>query len=346
VALLVVSVAAGCVTPTTDPGASTGPGATATSGFSATGAPILASFPTGIYYVDPTHDQPGDPRVRLVHIPEALARSVRVYPNMYDLGRDRVISSDSQSTLRIEAANGTVHHVKLDGLYAMGRPTSSPDGLHVAVQALDDPNIHPAYGVAAPYAVHVADLRDGSHRRVSPSDEKCESPKWIPGSPDLLFSCFQPDGPDMPKLYRVNATTGAQVKMLGHLGTLMPGVSKDGQHFLQPDILRVWNLTTGALLHDLKEAAVAGMRAAGYDLDSAHAGAGNRGSFPLDGDFSPDGKSLVFDGAVTKDGHEGILVMRIDVDGTGFEVLSGMVAADPQATNNYNYSPLNPRWLA
>jgi len=80
---------------------------------------------------------------------------------------------------------------------------------------------------------------------------------------------------------------------------------------------------------------IAGLAAAGSRPDTRFGGQGGAGTFPLDGAFSPDKKTIVFDGAVEKDGAFGVLLCRINADGTGFTILRPPLQVMPMFSNNH-----------
>ncbi len=85
--------------------------------------------------------------------------------------------------------------------------------------------------------------------------------------------------------------------------------------------------------------------AAGYKTDTRFPGAASAGLYPIAASFSPDGKQLVFDGAVEKDGAFGVILCRINVDANSFTAIRPPVPVPaPQFTNNLNFSPLWPQW--
>lgn len=109
--------------------------------------------------------------------------------------------------------------------------------------------------------------------------------------------------------------------------------------------MHIYEIQTGRLIADLRAEAIEGLKAAGYEPDDRFPGQANRGTFPLDGGFSPDGRWIVFDGAVRRGTAFGVVLAQIGVDGTGFQLLSDLIPTKPEYSNNHNFSQLNPRWL-
>jgi len=296
------------------------------------------TFPSGIYYSQPAQGQ--GPNV-LTKIGGGLPRTFALRPNGFDLTFTIAVSTDSQSTLLLIDAQGKSTQVQVPGLFHMGRPTLSGTG-KVAVQANENPDAIGSNQAGADFNIYIVDLTDGSHKRISALDVNEESPEWIPGTTVVAYSSFDPErGID---LHLYDTATSTETVVPG-AGGLHVAASKDGLMLLESKRLRILDGATGAVKADLLQAALAGMRAAGYELDSAHGGMQGQGSFPLDGDFSPDGKRIVFDGAVVGQDGAGLLVMTMAIDGSGFEVVAGPVPADPARSNNHNYSQINPKWL-
>jgi len=122
-------------------------------------------------------------------------------------------------------------------------------------------------------------------------------------------------------------------------------VSRDSSRIVVSGQLQVYDAKTGALVADLHQAALDGLAAAGYKIDTRFPGAANAGLYPIAATFSPDGKQIAFDGSVEKDGTVGMILCRINIDGSGFTVVRPPVPVPaPQFTNNLNFSPLWPQW--
>lgn len=145
---------------------------------------------------------------------------------------------------------------------------------------------------------------------------------------------------------RRNGTSGCYQPQRGVLDgpRFHIAASAAGTRLLIVGQLQVYDTKTGALLADVHQQALDGLSAAGYKPDARFPGAGGAGTFPLAGTFSPDGKQLVFDGAVEKAGELGVGLFRINLDGSGFTVLRPPVQVEPKFSNNHNFSQLLPRW--
>ena len=121
-------------------------------------------------------------------------------------------------------------------------------------------------------------------------------------------------------------------------------VSQDSARLIIVGEMQIYDAKTGSLLSDIHQKVMDALSAAGYTPDARFPGQGGSGTFPLDGTFSPDGKSIVFDGAVQKSGAYGVLLIQVNTDGTGFTILQGPIQVTPQFSNNHNYSQVNPNW--
>ncbi len=296
------------------------------------------AFLEGIYYAAPSLD--GGPG-HLVRIGGGLERSYEVTPVGFDLHPDRLVDVRHEEGIVVVRPDGSESVHRVDGIDFLARPSFSPDGSRVAVQALE-----PGVQIGTPEEdlnIYVVDLADGSSERLSFLPVNEESPEWVPGSSRVAYSSFDPEqGVDV---HVVDVETGDEVLRIADAGDLHMAVSDDGSRLVVGPWLRVYDLTTGALVADLKQAALDGLSAAGYAPESEHDGAFGQGAFPLDADFSPDGEWIVFDGAAERGDEHGFLVMRMRVDGTGFEVAAGLVPVDPAMGNENNFSQLNPVWI-
>lgn len=313
-------------TPTGTPTAATPP---ITVGTPTPALPAGPTFPLGIIYRDPTTS-------RLAHV-AGDAPAFALTPGGFDVEERILVQGDNRDGVRIIRGDGTERRLPIEGLDHIGRASLSPDGTRVVVQATEG-------AVGAPpwdFNVFVVDLATGAHRRISAGTQPDEAPEWSPSGDLIAYSSFSPtEGVNL----HVATPEGEERLILPDAGAIHLAFSPDGGLVLDPGRLRIVNVTTAELVADLRDEAIAGLRAAGYDLDERYPGQANRGTFPLDGDFSPDGTQLVFDGAVVKDGQQGVAIMTMGVDGGGFRVVAGPFAVNPATTNGLNYSEVNPMW--
>lgn len=247
---------------------------------------------------------------------------------------------DDQTYARYTPSCAT-RRVVVPGVYHPGRPSLSPEGDRAVVQGLAASVI--TGGSGDDFNIYLVNLTSGAHQRLSPLSVNEESPEWIPGTERVLWSSFDPEaGIDV---HVFDLASNAEVLRIPGAGAIHLDVSADGTRLLDPGRLRIYDLATGDQLADLHAEAVAQVTARGFELDTRFPGQANRGTFPLDGSFSPDGTSVVFDGAVRRDGDYGVILARMRIDGTAFEVLSGLIDVDPASSNNHNFSRLSPTWI-
>ena len=128
------------------------------------------------------------------------------------------------------------------------------------------------------------------------------------------------------------------------IGSIHLAISKDGKMILNPLRMQIYDSSTGLVMEDFRAKLKASIKELGYNLDTRFPGQANLGTFPLDGDFSPDGKKIVMDGAVEKDGKYIIILFTADSNGQNASVIDTL-EIDPTYSNNNNYSQLNALWL-
>lgn len=301
----------------------------------ATPAPA-PTFPPGIYYRLPGG---GNPSAALTRIEGTLPSRLVLPPGGFDL-RGQTFVYAAESRVIIAAADGTSRAIEVDGLYSLARPSLSPDGARVAVQATRTP-VQPGRPPAN-LGVFVIDLRTRAFVELLGTAENEESPEWFPQGDRVLYSSFSPTVGVNLHVYDVAARR--EVLTMRDAGALHMAVSPDGTRILDMWRFRIYDATTGAVQADLLAGVRTSLTAAGLALDPIHNGRDGRGSFPLDGAFSPDGRSIVFDGAVVQGGRSGLMLFTVGVDGTGFRSVSDLIETDAAFSNNFNYSPLNPLW--
>lgn len=299
--------------------------------------PGATEFPSGIYYGHPIEQ--GHHTLR--HADGASIPTIRYHGVGFDISKTRFVSVDDDRRVTIVRPDGTATSVVATGLFHPARPSLSPEGDRIVVQATLTPA--PPGGPETNFEIFIIDLETGSSTRISNGPMNDESPEWVPGTETVVWSSFSPEeGIDLHEYWVTEAKENAT---RDELGAIHLDVSDDGSSLVDPGRLRLYDLSTGGLVEDLKDEAIEFARLAGYERDTQHAGQANRGTFPLDGAFSPDGTEIVFDGAVTRDGESGIILMTIARDGSRAEVVVSMFSYDPTWTNNHNFSGLNPTWL-
>lgn len=351
------ALAAACAPAAPFPVPSVAPAAAATSQPSPprTAAPATPkpTFPRGIYVVRPALGRPGG---ELEVQDGILPRKVDFGGIGYDVADDLVISAPGEG-LVLHHADGRDERVAVPGLFAIGRPSLSPDAKQVAVQATET---RPVPGAVPLFTIYVIEIATGKWRRIAPvpltADGQSELPFWSPGGDRIAHWGTR----DQCLVIRVrDAASGSDVLTIGRGGTagcyqpergILDGprfhvsISRDSSRILIPGQLQVYDAKSGALLADVHQRALDALAAAGYKPDGRYPGQAGAGTFPLDGALSPDNRQIVFDGAVERAGQFGVLLCRIDLDGTGFTVLRVPVQVEPRHSNFHNFSQLLPRW--
>ncbi|HVL88357.1 MAG TPA: hypothetical protein VM681_10215 [Candidatus Thermoplasmatota archaeon] len=294
-----------------------------------------ATFPEGIYYRTPLTASPAAALSRI----GGGAPGATLPPGGFDLRPDLLVSPHPEGLLLVDA-RGRATVLPVPGLHAIARPSLSPDGTRALVQAT---TIEPRGGPSQNLDVFVVNLSTGAFERVSDAPENDESPEWFPDGTRVAYSTFSPETGVTLRVRDLAARR--EVLAVPDAGAIHLAVSRDGARVLEPGRARILNASTGEILADLRAALVAAAAQAGYVPDERFQGQANRGTFPLDGDFSPDGRFLVFDGAVRRGAEHGVVLFRVAADGSGFEVLTPLLPADPSFSNGHNYSQTNPRWI-
>jgi len=319
-------------------------------------------FPPGLYVMRPSSEAPGG---QIELIGGTLTQSVQIKSIAFDVSADAVVWGEND-TLVVARADGKMERIVIKGLYSMGRPSLSPDGQRVIVQATEEVVVPgatqaPQGAVAHLDTAYVVDLKTGTWRRVGPvptsPSTQSEMPVFFPSGDRVAY--WLPDTEQRCLVIKVHdATTLAEVLTIRDRGTTgcyvpKPGggarfhfaVSRDSSRIVISAQLQIYDAKTGALVADVRQAALDGLAAAGYKIDTRFPGAQNRGLYPIAASFSPDGKQIAFDGSVEKDGAYGMILCRINVDGSGFTVLRAPVPVPmPRFSNNLNFSPLWPQW--
>ena len=359
VTLIVALIITGCGGATASPApATTAPAPTAiASATAASGAapgatqpparPALDRFPAGIYFLTPNLDRPSG---YLTLLGGELPVRIEAPVVGYDLRGDGVafppFDTGRSNAVTVVSVGGSTRSVELRPPAAcLGHLSRSPDGTQAVIMG--------AIGGCPPgrpptnLDIFIADLTTGATEALASGPYNEEFPEWSPRGDRIAY--FVGD-PTLAQTRGNNLILFDPAARAPAGGTFEPGVvqtafSKDGRLILSGHSLSVYDVATGAKIADLKAAALRGLAAAGYELDTRFPGQGGQGTFPLDGDFSPDGKTIVFDGAVRQGAVYGMLLCSIDLDGSNFRVLAGPFPVEPRFTNNLNWSSLNPTWL-
>ncbi len=317
------------------------------------------TFPPGLHVARPALDHPGG-TLELLEGTATLQQKLEFAGVGYDISADLFVST-TFTELVLVRTDGTRQQVKVPGLYALGRPSLSPDAKQVLLQATSS-SFTPAPGVQRPLddTVWIVDLATGASRRIgdvptSPATQG-EQPVWFPSGDRVAYWTTE----DNCLVIKVRDVATARdlltIRRGGVSGCYQPqrgildgprfhvSVSHDSARILIPGQMQLYDAKTGALVGDIHQKVLDGVAAAGYKPDARFPGAAGGGTLPLSAAFSPDDKQIAFDGAVEKDGAYGVALFRINVDGTNFTVLRPLVQVEPKLSNGHNYSQLLPHW--
>lgn len=341
--LLALVLLAGCATPSPDASPEATPTPTAPAEEPPSSAEPGIFPPTAT--VPPTDQGRFDPRIyfrdpqrsSLAH--EEGAATIRLPPGGFDLSERTLVHAEPGGKLVLTAASGKRSTLAVPDLRHLARPSLAPDGTRVVVQATQG---EPEDAPPANLDIFIVDIATGKATRIAGEAYNEESPEWFPDGTRIAYSSFSPtEGVDLHVHDLANKTTST----FDDAGAIHLAIFPDGTRILEPGRARILDAATGAIVADLREKVVAAAADAGWRLDERYRGQADRGTFPLDGDVSPDGTRLVFDGAVERGGVYGVLLFTVNSDGSGFRAIAGPFPVDPNATNGLNYSETNPAWL-
>ncbi len=320
------------------------------------------TFPSGLYYVKPNPNKPGG-KIQILN--GKIARKVNFTGSQgFDVSEDFITTieynADSQmSDIVLWMADGSIERISVaQGLYELTRPSISPDATHVAVQATEtftEPSDIPKF-----FSIYIIELATGEWTRLVPLSSNPvagnELPEWFPSGDRVAHQGVEEDC-QIIRVYDVaTALPTLTIRKNGATGCYQPvngvddgprfhfAVSKDSSKLLIVGQMQIYDTNNGSLISDIHQKVLDALSAAGYEPDARFPGQGGGGTFPLDGSFSPDGTSIVFDGAVQKGGIHTVLLMQVNIDGTGFKILKKKINMNPEFSNNHNYSQVNPVW--
>lgn len=307
--------------------------------------PVTPRFSTGIYYRALNASDPGG---TLAKIGEALPAftGVPLPPTYFTMDAGKLVITDNQNTVLIYAPDGKLQKVKAAGLYQMSRPSLSPDGNRVAVQAAEVGDPQPQ-----DLNIYVVDLTTGKWERISDLlTTPEEAPRWFPTSNLVAYTSFSADMPPEQGLaihiYDVDAHKEVrQVTGEGGAGGLNIAVSPDEKIILNSNTMTLYDIQTGTRVAQLRSKIEQALQSQGFQSDSRFPGQANRGTLTLHGNFSPDGRSIVFDGAAQKSDAYGLYIARVSTTGDDFQLLLDLIPNNPAFSNNNNYSQMSPFWL-
>jgi len=297
-----------------------------------------ATFNPGIYYRIPFLDNPG---ARLARLDDPLLPEIQVAPVGWDMCGDLVVFPTPQG-LVLRSASGQERTVAPAGIFRIARPSFSPDCARIAVQASATPEI--IDGVED-LNIYIITSDTGAASRVGDLPWNEESPRFFPAGARLAYSSFSPT--DGVHLHIYDLDLGQEVLLARDIGALQIAISPNGDRIIDPRRMRIYDAATGAVLQDLLASLVESLPAAGFTLDERfkdEPGMPDKGVYPLDAAFSPDGTELVLDWALGRGGQYGNVLMRLSIDARQLRVLTDLVPANPEFTNHNNFSQLNPLW--
>ena len=295
-------------------------------------APV-PSFGAGIYYRQPNLV---DPSAVLTRVAPPLGSTITMSPVGFDVRGD-VLVFPYPAGLVVANVSGQRRQVPIVGLYGMVRPSLSPDGRRAVVQASATPEMPPAN-----LDIFVVSLSDGTFRKISDLSWNEESPEWFPQSNRVAYSSFSPS--DGVNLHVYDLDLDKETLLVKDGGALHLAVSPDEKSILDFWRLRAYDSVTGMVVADLRASLEAALPNTGYAIDAAHPGQGGRMTFVLDGAFSPDGASLVFDGAVTRDGQSGSVLFTTPLVQVALTPITSPIPLQYAFSNGNNFSQLNPAW--
>jgi len=322
----------------------------------ATPAP-KGGFPAGVYYIVPKADQPGSGTIKLLG---GSLPTIAVSGNAgFDVGQ--VLVWASGNLVHVVSPNGSERTVVAMGLHDIRRPSLSPDGKQVAVQATQTflANTDDQW-----QTIYVIDLASGNWRLFAPTGsmpfDGNDLPVWLPSGDEIAYESTEvKDTQNCLVVNVADANTGAVKRTLRRDGTsgcetpispwyesprMHMAVSPDAKKLLLVGTLQLFDAQSGAAIGNVHDKALAGLQAAGYVPDNRYPPRTGDSPFALAGAFSPDGTKIVFDGSVMKGTAYYQLVLQINVDGSGFKILDGPFAADEPFVSGNALSLLSTTW--
>lgn len=308
---------------------------------------------SGLLQAEPSLQHPGG----VVRSDGDATLAEEMFGQGFDVNPRVLVWADFRSgELVVRSADGTSRRVRPSGLHAIARPSLSPDGTEVVVQATETP-VAPG-SPPQNLTVYAVNLSSGAFRRLVPPPADPgngnEVPEWLPGGNAVAYRGAEGE---CQVVAIVDATSGAErlrIRAGGTSGCFQSSsatgprfhltANHDGSRLLVVGQMQTYDSQTGALVSDVRARVLEGLAAAGFAPDNRFPGQGNGGTFPLDGSISYDGQSIYLDGAVRRvsDGATGFVVARVAADGSGFELVKGPYPFEPMFTNGANFSQINP----
>ena len=253
----------------------------------------------------------------------------------FDIRPEAVVYANDDKLVLV-APNGDVNSINIPELHQMDRPSFSPDGTKVAVQARE------TYTEPEDINIYIVDLSTGKSERVSHLAVNEESPVWFSNKNKIAYTSFDPISGLTAHIYDVDI--GREIQAIKGAGYIHLAVSPDGTLIFNPVLARLYDIETAKMVADLKDKVLTALESNGYTPDTRYRGQANLGTFPMDADFSPDGNHIVFDGAVEKNGKFGLIIFSMTTSGDNITSLTDIIEVNPAFSNGNNYSQLNPNW--
>jgi hypothetical protein len=296
------------------------------------------TFNPGIYYRLPNISRP---EAQLVRLADPLLHAIQMSPVGWDMCGD-VVVAPSPDGLELTPAGGRSRSVRTEGIFRVARPSFSPDCRYVAVQASATVDI---IDDTEDLNIYVIDVETSGVVRVGDLPWNEESPRFFPIGVRLAYSSFSPT--EGVNLHVYDVDEGREILRADGIGALQIAISPNGDRILDPRRMRLYDASTGAVVGDFLTALLDTLPATGFSLDERfkdEPGMPDRGLYPLDASFSPDGAHVVLDWPLRRDDQFGNVLMRLALDDRQLSALTDLIPTNPEFTNHNNFSQLNPLW--
>ncbi|MDC0255712.1 hypothetical protein OAK75_12500 [Bacteriovoracales bacterium] len=287
-------------------------------------------FGPGLYYRQPFLDLPGGLLTSLGRLPLSTTNV-----EAFDIRPEAAVYAVNDQLVLV-TPDGNANSFLIPGIHQMDRPSFSPDGKKVVVQARE------TYTEPEDINIYIVDLKTKKFKRISHLDINEESPEWFTNQNKIAYTSFGPHGL-VAHIYDVDS--GMEIQTIPGGGSIHLTVSPDGSLLFNPVLARLYNVATGKMVVDLKDKILSAIKDNGYNVDTRFQGQAGQGTFPMDADFSPNGNHIVFDGAVEKNGKFGLIIFKMTTSGDNITPITRLIKVNPAFSNNNNYSQLAPNWF-
>ncbi len=287
-----------------------------------------ARYQPGIYYQLPNSNEHTASLVRL----NGSSSLQRTPGNGFDIRKDLMVFGDPDGIILVKP-DGTSRRLAT-GLFYIDRPSFSPDGKKIAVQASSTYSEGP---IPNGLGIFVVDLQTGTTEKISTLDYNQENPVWFPHQNKIAYGSYSPTVGIRIHIYDYDAKK--EIIQFDQKA-FHQAVSPDGKLLFNTLMARLYYSENGTQIADLKTKIIQGIGKLGYVVDTRYPGQANLGTLSLSSVFSQDGKNILFDGAVEKNGRYGIVVFNMTIQSGELTAMTGLIADNPDYTNKHNYSPL------